>query len=91
MAVTTVSVSSLNRKKSKGPARQRSVIAVLAAMGLFQVDWSLYLVFQLAFMPTEFPFWDEMEFFISTSYTSISPYVYGIGNNLFSMKNFMRK
>ncbi|XP_034436685.1 gonadotropin-releasing hormone receptor [Hippoglossus hippoglossus] len=90
-SVTSVSMSSQTRKKSKGPGRQRSVIAVLAAMGLFQVDWTLYLIFQLAFIPTDFPFWEEMEFFISTSYTSISPYVYGIGNNLFSLKNFMRK
>ncbi|XP_053301570.1 uncharacterized protein LOC128460413 [Pleuronectes platessa] len=90
--VTSVmSVSSQTRKKGKGPGRQRSVIAVLAAMGLFQVDWTLYLIFQLFYFPTDLPFWDEMEFFISTSYTSISPYMYGIGNNLFSIKNLMRK
>ncbi|XP_062267973.1 uncharacterized protein LOC133973914 [Platichthys flesus] len=90
-SVTSVSMSSQNRKKGKGPGLQRSVIAVLAAMGLFQVDWTLYLIFQLAFFPTDLPFWDEMEFFISTSYTSISPYMYGIGNNLFSIKKLMRK
>ncbi|XP_041660827.1 melatonin receptor type 1A [Cheilinus undulatus] len=69
------------------PKLQRSTIAVLAAMGLFQVDWTLYLIFHLTFNPNDFPFWAEMEFFISTSYTSMSPYVYGIGTNLFSIKN----
>ncbi|XP_070782415.1 gonadotropin-releasing hormone receptor [Enoplosus armatus] len=87
----SVSGSSQFGRKSRGPRLQRSTIAVLAAMGLFQVDWTLYLIFQLTFSPTDFPFWSEMEFFISTSYTSISPYVYGIGNNLFSLKNFMKK
>lgn len=77
--------------KSKSQRIQRSTIAVLAAMGLFQLDWTLYLIFQLTLSPTDFPFWGEMEFFISTSYTSISPYVYGIGNNLFSLKNLMKK
>nr|XP_019947126.1 PREDICTED: gonadotropin-releasing hormone receptor-like [Paralichthys olivaceus] len=90
-SVASVSMSSQNTKKSKGPRLQRSLIAVLAAMGLFQLDWTLYLIFQLAFMPTDLPFWDEMEFFISASYASISPFVYGIGNNLFSVKNLMRK
>lgn len=77
--------------KSKSPRLQRSTIAVLAAMGLFQLDWTLYLIFQLTLSPDDFPFWGDMEFFISTSYTSISPYVYGIGNNLFSLKNLMKK
>ncbi len=91
MPVVSVSGSSQFGRKSKGPGLQRSTMAVLAAMGLFQVDWTLYLIFQLTFSPTDFPFWAEIEFFISTSYTSISPYVYGIGNNLFSLKNFMKK
>lgn len=78
-------------KKGKGPGLQRSVIAVLAATGLFQIDWTLYLIFQLTFSPADFPFWAEIEFFISIFYTSISPYVYGIGNNLFSIRNFIKK
>ncbi|XP_039980787.1 gonadotropin-releasing hormone receptor [Xiphias gladius] len=93
MVTPVVSVSGLNQfgRKSKGPRLQRSTIAVLAAMWLFQVDWTLYLIFQLTFSPTDFPFWAEIGFFISTSYTSISPYVYGIGNNLFSIKNFIKR
>ncbi|XP_017264555.1 trissin receptor [Kryptolebias marmoratus] len=66
----------------------RSTVAVVAAMWLFQVDWTLYLICQWTLSPNEIPFWLEIEFFISTSYTSISPYVYGIGNHLFSIKNF---
>lgn len=89
--VLSVSGSSQFGRKRKSPRLQRSTVAVLAAMGLFQVDWTLYLIFQLTSSPTDFSFWAEMEFFISTSYTSISPYVYGIGNNLFSLKNFIRK
>lgn len=90
--VVSVSGSSQLGRKSRGGLRhQRSTIAVLAAMGLFQVDWTLYLIFQLTFSPADLPYWGEMEFFISTSYTSISPYVYGIGNNLFSLKNLMKR
>ncbi|KAL7389130.1 hypothetical protein ABVT39_026906 [Epinephelus coioides] len=37
------------------------------------IDWTLYLIFQLTVSPAEFPLWAETEFFISTSYTSISP------------------
>lgn len=88
--VVSVSRSSQFGRQSKGPRLQRSTIGVLAAMGLFQVDWTFYLILQLTVNPTEFPFWAEMEFFVSTSYTSISPYVYGIGNNLFSLKNFKK-
>ncbi|XP_061785134.1 uncharacterized protein ora6 [Nerophis lumbriciformis] len=69
----------------------RSTLAILAAMALFQVDWTLYLLFQLTFNPKDVQFWAEIEFFISTSYTSISPYVYGIGNKWFSARNFRRK
>lgn len=89
--VESVSGSGQFGRKNKGLRIQRSTVAVLAAMALFQIDWTLYLVFQLTFNPTDVPFWAEMEFFISISYTSISPYVYGIGNNLFSAKNFIKK
>ncbi|KAG7240255.1 hypothetical protein INR49_027066, partial [Caranx melampygus] len=89
--VVSVSGSShLGRNKRKGLGLQRSTVAVLAAMGLFQVDWSLYLIFELTFNRTDFPLLAEMEFFISISYTSICPYVYGIGNNLFSFKSCLK-
>lgn len=87
----SVSASGQLGKKSKGAKFQRSTVAVLAAMALFQVDWSLYLIFQLTFSPEDLPFWAELEFLISTSYTSISPYVYGIGNNLFTLKSCTKK
>uniref|UniRef100_A0A3B5KI32 G-protein coupled receptors family 1 profile domain-containing protein n=1 Tax=Takifugu rubripes TaxID=31033 RepID=A0A3B5KI32_TAKRU len=74
--------SSQISRKSKGLKFQRSTIAVLTAMGLFQVDWTIYLIFQLTISPGDSSSWAEIKFFISTSYTSISPYVYGIGNNL---------
>ncbi|XP_068610013.1 nematocin receptor 2 [Brachionichthys hirsutus] len=90
-AVSVSGASQLARRRRRDPRLQRSTIAVLAAMGLFQVDWTLYLIFQLSFSPHDFPFWAEMEFFISTSYTSISPYVYGMGNNLFSLKALIKK
>nr|XP_046229293.1 uncharacterized protein LOC124050617 [Scatophagus argus] len=92
MVTPVVSVSGQSQfgGKSKDVRLQRSTIAVLAAMGLFLVDWTLYLIFQLTFNSTKFPFWAEMEFFISISYTSFSPFVYGIGNNLFSLKNLIR-
>ncbi|XP_034756304.1 uncharacterized protein LOC117961612 [Etheostoma cragini] len=86
-----MSGSSQSGRKSKDPRLQHSTTAVLAAMGLFQVDWTLYLIFQLTVSPTDFPFWAETELFISTSYTSLSPYVYGIGHNLFSLKHFMKQ
>lgn len=86
-----VSVPGQFGAKSKSLRFQRSTVAVLTAMALFQVDWTLYLIFHLTVSPEDFPLWGEIEFFISTSYTSISPYVYGIGNNLFTFKNFMRK
>lgn len=89
--IDSVSGSRQLGRTNKDTRFQRSTIAVLAAMGLFQVDWSFYLIFQLAFSQTSVPFWAEIEFFISTSYTSISPYVYGVGNNLFSLKNFLKK
>lgn len=89
--VVSVSGSGRFNGRQKGPRFQRSTIAVLAAMGLFQVDWTIYLIFQLTISPSDFPLWGEMEFLISTSYTSLSPYVYGIGNNLFSLKSLIQK
>ncbi|KAM7395684.1 hypothetical protein PAMA_007110 [Pampus argenteus] len=89
--VMSVSGSRQFGRKSKGLRIQRSTVAVLAAMTLFQVDWTLYLIFQLTFNPSDLSLWAEMEFFISTAYTSFSPYVYGIGNNLFSLKTFIKK
>ncbi|XP_031437122.1 mucin-5AC-like [Clupea harengus] len=67
---------------------RQSTVAILTAMLVFQVDWTLYLVLQLASSPYTFSAWSEVEFFITTSYTTISPYVYGMGNNLFSFKTF---
>ncbi|KAJ3606624.1 hypothetical protein NHX12_026145 [Muraenolepis orangiensis] len=78
-------------KKSKGPTLQRSTVAILTAMGVFQVDWTLYLVFHLVFSPSDVPLWADIEFFITTSYTTLSPYVYGIGNNLFSYRTLMKR
>lgn len=86
----TASGSSQKPRRSKGLKFQRSTIAVLTAMGLFQVDWTVYLIFQLTINPSDSSSWAEIKFFISTSYTSISPYVYGIGNNLFSLKKFRK-
>ncbi|KAM9554229.1 uncharacterized protein ora6 [Salvelinus alpinus] len=43
-----------------------------------------------SFSPYDFPFWTEVEFFITSSYTTISPYVYGIGSNLFTVKQFKK-
>ncbi|KAM4633749.1 gonadotropin-releasing hormone receptor [Polymixia lowei] len=85
-----LSVSGLQQpsKNSKRPKIQRSTVAVMAAMGLFQVEWTFYLILHLAFTPYDFDAWSDLELFISTSYTTISPYVYGIGNNLFSMNSF---
>ncbi|KAM9355012.1 uncharacterized protein ora6 [Pholidichthys leucotaenia] len=82
----TVSRSSQFSRKKKDAWLYRSTVAVLAAMGLFQVDWTLYLIFKLAFSSTDSPLWGEIEFFLSTSYTSISPYVYGLGYATFSLK-----
>lgn len=65
---------------------RQSTVAILVAMAVFQVDWTLYLVLHLAFSPYKLSIWSELEFFITTSYTTISPYVYGIGNNLLSWK-----
>ncbi|XP_041832684.1 gonadotropin-releasing hormone receptor [Melanotaenia boesemani] len=88
--VVSVSPSSQLNRKTKDLRLTRSTVAVVAAMALFQIDWTLYLIFQWLFIPVDFPFMAEAEFFISTSYTSISPYVYGIGHNLFSLKNLKK-
>ncbi|KAJ8383865.1 hypothetical protein AAFF_G00214350 [Aldrovandia affinis] len=80
--------SNFPRRKSSG--FQRSTIAVLAAMAVFQVDWIVYLVLHLILDPYKFRSWSETEFFITTTYSTISPYVYGAGNNLFSLKHLCR-
>ncbi|XP_026197606.1 uncharacterized protein LOC113149612 [Anabas testudineus] len=86
-----VSGSSHSGTKAKSLWLQRSTIDVLAAMGLFQVVWILYLVLQLTSNTSDFTYKSEMEFFISTTYPSISPYVYGIGGHLFSLKIFTKR
>ncbi|KAK2856447.1 hypothetical protein Q5P01_005182 [Channa striata] len=86
-----VSRSNQCDKNCKSPWLQRSTIDVLAAMGLFHIVWILYLIIQLTSNTLDLPFRTEIEFFISTSYTSISPYVYGIGGHFFSLKIFMKK
>ncbi|XP_061602981.1 uncharacterized protein LOC133464809 [Cololabis saira] len=85
--VVNVSRSNQHGRRNKDPRLHRSTVAVVAAMGLFQVDWTLHLIFQWSFSPYDLPFWDEIEFFISISYTSLCPYVYGIGIGLFSLNN----
>ncbi|XP_067274877.1 C-C chemokine receptor type 1 [Pseudorasbora parva] len=80
----------LHRSSSQRSGFRRSTLAILTAMTLFQLNWSVYLVLHLACDPRSFPSWSELEFFITTFYTAISPYVYGIGNNLFSLKRFSR-
>ncbi|XP_028295730.1 uncharacterized protein ora6 [Gouania willdenowi] len=89
--VASVSGSSSFSKTFIDPRIQRSTAAVLAAMGLFQVDWTLYSILQLNFSPIDVPIWAEVEFFISISYTSFSPYVYGVGSNLFTFRNLIKK
>ncbi|XP_030578031.1 uncharacterized protein ora6 [Archocentrus centrarchus] len=83
--------SSRFSRTSKDTRIQWSTIAVLAAMGLFQVDWTIYLILHLAFRPSDFPFWSEIQFFITTSYISISPYVYGIGHNMISLNSCKKR
>ncbi|XP_028809292.1 uncharacterized protein ora6 [Denticeps clupeoides] len=65
--------------QAKSSGLNRSTIAVLAAMWIFQIDWMMYLVLQFALSPYDFPAWTEMEFFITTSYSSLSPYVDSTG------------
>lgn len=69
----------------------RSTISILAAMTLFQLDCILYLILHLVFTSYNFPAWSELEFFITTLYTGIIPYIYGTGHNFFSMKRFMKQ
>ncbi|KAL4613225.1 hypothetical protein GN956_G22553 [Arapaima gigas] len=64
----------------------KSTIAVLAALGICQVAWIFYLMLYLVLDPYTFRFWPEAEFYVTTTYATVSPYVYGIGNNLFSFK-----
>lgn len=78
------------QQRSRKPGFQRSTVAILAAMVLFQVDWSIYLILHLASNPQSIPSWSEIEFFITTFYTAVSPYVYGLGNDLFNIKRFIR-
>ncbi|KAM4713106.1 uncharacterized protein ora6 [Anableps anableps] len=80
-------IRSPNHHPGKSHGFHRSTAAVVAAMGLFQVDWILYLILQWTFNPSDCPVWIEIEFFISASYMSVSPYVYGIGSHLFSLEN----
>ncbi|XP_037304538.2 uncharacterized protein LOC119194538 [Pungitius pungitius] len=75
---------------SGGSTFHRGTVAVLAAMGLFQVEWTLYLILQLPAASVDFAFRAEAELLISFSYTCISPYVYGIGSDLFSLRNFKK-
>ncbi|XDV41049.1 hypothetical protein PO909_009988 [Leuciscus waleckii] len=83
----TAVVSAVQRA---GSGFQRSTAAILTAMMLFQLNWSLYLVLHLACDPYTLPSWSELEFLITSCYSAISPYVYGIGNNLFSRRRFTR-
>lgn len=78
-------------KGIKGPWLQRSTIDVLAAMSLFQVIWIFYLVLQLTSTFSDLPLNSEIKFFIAICYTSICPYVYGIGGHLFSLKIFIKR
>lgn len=76
---------------SRRSSIQRSTLSVLMAMTLFQLNWTVYLILHLAFDPDSFALWSETEFFITTFYTAVSPYVYGVGNNLFSIKRFVNQ
>ncbi|XP_077096388.1 uncharacterized protein ora6 [Siphateles boraxobius] len=80
----------LNVQQRAGSGFQRSTIAILTAMALFQLNWSVYLALHLACDPYTLPAWSELELLITSCYSSISPYVYGIGNNLFSRRRFTR-
>ncbi|TRY57922.1 hypothetical protein DNTS_009813 [Danionella cerebrum] len=86
--VSTTTKTMAQRRPNKSRL-QRSTMAILAAMMLFQLNWSVYLILHLSWNPYTFPLWSEMEFFITTFYTAISPYIYGIGNNLFSVKRLL--
>lgn len=69
----------------------RSTIVILAAVALFQVQCILYLILHLFFSSYSLPAWSELEFVITTFYTGITPYIYGMGYNFFSVKRFMKK
>lgn len=83
------SVAVTQQQRSRRSGFQRSTVAILAAMALFQVDWTIYLILHLACNPQSFPSWSEIEFLITTFYTAVSPYVYGLGNDLFDIKRFI--
>ncbi|XP_036405243.1 dopamine receptor 2 [Megalops cyprinoides] len=87
-AVAPPPVRPTHHHGKKTSAFQRSTTAVLAAMIIFQLDWTVYLVLHLVLDPYSFSSWSETEFFITTTYSTISPYIYGMGNNLFSVKHF---
>ncbi|KAJ8356238.1 hypothetical protein SKAU_G00190320 [Synaphobranchus kaupii] len=74
--ISSVPSSQVNRRTA---SFHRSTIAILAAMTIFQVDWIIYLALHLAVDPYTFPFWDQAEFLIATTYSTLSPYVYGTG------------
>ncbi|MGL4686269.1 MAG: hypothetical protein ACRCVY_05885, partial [Commensalibacter sp.] len=85
----SVATTTAAQPRPKKSGFQRSTLAILMAMTLFQVNWSVYLILHLASDPYSFPAWSEVEFFITTFYTAVSPYVYGIGNNLFNLKRLV--
>ncbi|XP_073708903.1 uncharacterized protein ora6 [Garra rufa] len=85
----SVATTTTTQQRPRKSAFQRGTLAILAAMTLFQVNWTLYLILHLVCDPQTFPLWSEVEFLITTFYTAISPYVYGIGNNLFNVKRFI--
>ncbi|XP_016372842.1 uncharacterized protein ora6 [Sinocyclocheilus rhinocerous] len=81
--------SQTSQQRPRRSGFQRSTQAILAAMTLFQLNWTVYLILHLLWDPHSFTLWSELEFFLTTFYTTVSPYVYGIGNNLFSVKRCM--
>lgn len=81
--------SSQFSRKSKDTRIQWSTVAVLAAMGLFQVDWTIYLILHVAFSPSDVPYWSEIQLFIATS--STSPYVYGTGHKMISLNSCKKR
>nr|XP_006001203.2 PREDICTED: uncharacterized protein LOC102363326 [Latimeria chalumnae] len=60
----------------------KSTKAVLAALLLFQISWTMQLIIEFAVSSKKFDYWSETDFLIVALYTSLSPYVFGIGNNI---------
>ncbi|XP_056150160.1 C5a anaphylatoxin chemotactic receptor 1 [Lampris incognitus] len=89
--VLGVSKSGQSSKKYMGLKLQRSTVAILAAMGVFAVDGAFYLILHLGLSPYNFPQWYQLELCMISSYTTISPYVYGMGNNLNFFKKILKK